>query len=185
MSAAKDHMLALLDGYHPGSAGEAGDVARVRALVRSTVDPWLRDLPLHLTASALIVHPDTERVLLRWHERMQGWLQVGGHGDPGETDPLAIALREAAEETGLPDLIAWPDDVLRHVVVVKVPASPREPAHEHADLRYTLATRLPEAARPENPGAPVRWLTLAQAAEATREDNLCETLRRVSALFSA
>ena len=37
------------------------------------------------------------------------WLQVGGHGDPGETDPLAIALREAREETGLTDLVPWPD----------------------------------------------------------------------------
>ena len=55
----------------------------------------------------MIVHPRLV-VLLRWHERQQAWLQVGGHGDPGEVDPFAIALREAEEETGLADLDVWP-----------------------------------------------------------------------------
>src|SRR5580692_3455984 len=35
------------------------------------------------------------------HVKHDLWLQVGGHADPGEADPLEIALREAAEETGL------------------------------------------------------------------------------------
>jgi 8-oxo-dGTP pyrophosphatase MutT (NUDIX family) len=120
-------------------------------------------------------------VLLRWHKRQQAWLQVGGHGDPGETDPLAIALREAREETGLADLTPWPDGSLRHVAIVPVTASvlTSEPAHEHADLRFVFATEKPEAVRPENPDAPLRWLTMSQAAELTAADNLRETLRRL------
>ena len=45
---------------------------------------------MHVTGSALIVAPASGRVLLRWHPRQQAWLQVGGHGDPGELDPLGI-----------------------------------------------------------------------------------------------
>jgi len=125
------------------------------------------------------VHPGSGRVLLRWHRRQQAWLQVGGHADPGESDPLAIALREAGEETGLSDLVPWPDAQIRHVVIVGVPASSREPAHEHADVRFVLATGTPDAARPESPGAPLRWLSPREAREATSEANLRETLSRV------
>src|SRR6266581_180040 len=128
-------LLGVLGSYRPEDAAEAADVARVRALAETAADPWLRSLPLHLTASALVVHPDSCRVLLRWHQRQQAWLQVGGHADPGESDPLAIALREAGEETGLADLTPWPDGQLRHLVIVGVPAAGAEPAHEHADLR--------------------------------------------------
>src|SRR3954453_11252004 len=126
----------LLAGHRPRTAEEAADLDLVRALVAADGDPWDRDrFPLHLTASALIVHPPTGRVLLRWHERQQAWLQVGGHGDPGEAQPLAVSLREGTEETGLTDLRPWPDAGLLHLVVVPVPARGDEPAHRHADLR--------------------------------------------------
>ena len=90
-----------LAGYQSQSEQEAHDLERILHSCRTEPDPWSRSTPLHLTASALIIHPDSGRVLLRWHERQQAWLQVGGHGDPGEDDPLAVALREGAEETGL------------------------------------------------------------------------------------
>jgi 8-oxo-dGTP pyrophosphatase MutT (NUDIX family) len=176
-------VLCMLLRYRPEGKAETADVERVRALAQTADDPWLRATPLHITASALIVHPPSGRVLLRWHQRQQAWLQVGGHGDPGESDPLAIALREAAEETGLTDLVPWPDGRLRHVAVVGVPEGNHEPAHEHADLRFLLATREPDAARPENPGAPLRWLSAEEAIQATAEANLRETLARARRLL--
>jgi 8-oxo-dGTP pyrophosphatase MutT (NUDIX family) len=177
-------LAALLERYHPHGETETTDVRRVRTLAAAVGDPWRRDLPLHVTASALIVHPPTGQVLLRWHQRQQAWLQVGGHGDPGESDPLAIALREAAEETGLTDLVAWPDGRLQQLVIVGVPAGKGEPAHEHADLRYFMATGTPEAARAENEEAPLRWLPLAEARKATSEANLLETMTRLERLLA-
>jgi 8-oxo-dGTP pyrophosphatase MutT (NUDIX family) len=167
-----------LDGYEPAGATEAADVERIQALLDSGRDPWSRDTPLHLTASALVVHPASGRVLLRWHQRQGRWLQVGGHGDPGEDDPLAIALREAREETGLADLEAWPDARLRHVVICDVAPGKGEPAHEHADLRYLMTTRTPEAIAPEAADAPLRWLTFGEARDLVGANNLRVTLDR-------
>jgi 8-oxo-dGTP pyrophosphatase MutT (NUDIX family) len=176
-------LITLLEHYRPEGDAEAADVRRVRTLLEAAGDPYRRDLPLHVTASALIAHPSTGRVLLRWHQRQQAWLQVGGHGDPGETDPLAIVAREAEEETGLTDLVPWPDAAIRQVVIVHVPPGKGEPAHEHADVRFFMATRNPEAARPENPDAPLRWLTLREAHDTTSEPNLREALTRMQPLL--
>jgi 8-oxo-dGTP pyrophosphatase MutT (NUDIX family) len=173
----------LLREYQPEGETETADVARVRELAERTPDPYPRSLPLHVTGSALVVHPDSGRVLLRWHQRQQAWLQVGGHGDPGEDDPLSIARREAGEETGLTDLVPWPDPRLRHVVIVSVPAAGADPAHEHADVRFFLATRTPGAIVPEQPGAPLRWLTFAEARELITEANLRETVNRAERLL--
>ncbi|GAA3816413.1 NUDIX hydrolase [Amycolatopsis tucumanensis] len=169
----------MLEAYTARNETENADVARIREVLATAADPFSRKIPLHVTGSAVIVHPESRRVLLRWHQRQQAWLQVGGHGDPGETDPLVIALREGREETGLTDLRPWPTADLLHAVVVPVPAKGAEPAHEHADLRYVLATGQPEAARPEKPDAPLKWLPLDEAIDAVSEDNLRETLRRV------
>jgi 8-oxo-dGTP pyrophosphatase MutT (NUDIX family) len=172
-----------LAGYRPHGETEDADAARMRDLAQTETDPWLRSTPLHFTVSALIVHPETGRVLLRWHMRQQRWLQVGGHGDPGESDPLAIALREAAEESGLQDLAPWPDAALRHVVVCQVAPGKGEPAHEHADLRYFLKTSQPEAVVPENAEAPLRWLSLEAARELVGDNNVQGTLDRLESLL--
>lgn len=180
-------LTGLLAEYRPADPAEERDVARVRALLTEGGDVWSRATPLHVTASALIVHPPSGRVLLRWHARQEAWLQVGGHGDPGETDPVAVALREGAEETGLADLKPWPDPAraaIVHVVVVPVNARGDEPAHEHADVRFVLATAAPEAARPEKPDAPLRWLTVDAALDLTTEPNLRETLARTGRLLT-
>jgi 8-oxo-dGTP pyrophosphatase MutT (NUDIX family) len=175
-------LLDILAGYRPRSDVEAADVERVRALA-SAGDPWRRSSPLHVTVSAIVVHPPTGRVLLRWHAREQAWLHVGGHADPGETDPLVIAIREGREETGLDDLAPWPDAAVAHVVVVPVTGTDREAAHEHADVRFVLATDRPARARPERPGAALRWMSIVDAQAMIREDNLRETLSRVDALL--
>jgi 8-oxo-dGTP pyrophosphatase MutT (NUDIX family) len=183
VSTSRQACLDLLARFRPRNPAEAADVARTRELLETAEDPWLRSIPLHVTASAMIVHPKSRRVLLRWHQRQRAWLQVGGHGDPGEIDPVQVALREGGEETGLGDLVPWPDASLVQVAIVPVNAKGDEPAHEHADLRFVLATAEPGAVLPEKPNAPLRWLTVAQAHEAT-EPNVREMLARVEGLLA-
>jgi 8-oxo-dGTP pyrophosphatase MutT (NUDIX family) len=176
----------VLDRYQPVSDREARDVERIRALAAAG-DPWIRTSQLHVTGSAVVVHPPTGRVLLRWHDRMRRWLHVGGHGGTGETSAFDIALREAREETSLPDLSPWRNHArprLVHVVIVPVPAGQGEPEHEHADLRYLLATARPEDARAETEAARLRWLPIVEARVAVGEDNLRVTFERVAKVLA-
>ncbi len=141
----------LLDRYRPQGDTETADIRRVRALAHTAADPYRRDLPLHLRGSALIVYPPTARVLLRWHQRQQPGFR-GGHGDPGEIDLLAIVRPgKLEEETGLPDPAPWPDAEVKQVVIVDVPPGKGEPAHQHADVRFFMATATPDAIRAGEP----------------------------------
>jgi 8-oxo-dGTP pyrophosphatase MutT (NUDIX family) len=173
-----------LDRYRPRDASEVADVARLRALLANN-DVYSRSTPVHVTGSALVVHPPTRTVLLRWHPRMQMWMQVGGHFDAGETLPRLVALREAREETGLTDLrsSAKTTDAPVQIVIVPVPAHGDEPAHEHADFRYVFVTDTPNAIVPESPDARLRWVDVAVAAAETREENLRVFLSRVSEML--
>jgi 8-oxo-dGTP pyrophosphatase MutT (NUDIX family) len=176
---------AWLESYEPAEE-ERRVLERVRELLSGEHDPYDRSLPLHLTGSAIVLDPPRRRVLLRWHERQGAWLHVGGHGDPGEDDPLAVALREAEEETGLADLVPLgPGGGLArpvHLAVVAVKARPPEPAHEHADVRYALVTATPERARAESASAPLRWVPL-EAALTQVDENLAATLRRANEML--
>ena len=187
MSASSSTQLlgTVLDGYAAQSDAEQQDLLRLRELARSAADPWTRASPLHVTGSAIVVHPPTRRVLLRWHDRMQAWLQVGGHADPGETDPFAIGLREAEEETGLRDLVPWPEKRILQVTVVPVPAGKGEPEHQHGDIRYGLATSQPDSVKAENDTAALMWLDIDDAIQKVGWDNLRVCLSRIATLLGA
>jgi 8-oxo-dGTP pyrophosphatase MutT (NUDIX family) len=157
----------------------------MRAVAASS-SPFDRTSRFHLTSSALIVDPDGDRVLLRWHGRLRRWMQVGGHGDPGEFAPYAIALREAIEESGLSDLSPYPTDEpeIVQVVVVDVPESADEESHRHGDIRYLMASAHPEAIRPESPDTPLRWCGIEEARGLVEEENLRQLLDRTEQVLN-
>lgn len=78
---------------------------------------WRSCLPEHVTASALVIAKDGERVLLHLHGKVGRWLQFGGHCEPGDTTLAGAAYREVLEECGLvTDLDETPVQLSRHQV---------------------------------------------------------------------
>jgi 8-oxo-dGTP pyrophosphatase MutT (NUDIX family) len=176
------HIGRVIDAYRPSGESEIAHLQRLRDALAHT-DARSRDAPLHVTGSALVVHPPSRTVLLRWHPRQKMWMQVGGHFDAGESDPWLVALREAREETGLTDLhapSAADAEQPVQIVIVPVPAWRGDPAHEHADFRYLLVTENPDETVAESSTAPLRWVDLAVAIDEASEENLRVFLTRVS-----
>ena len=60
--------------------------------------------PSHLTASGVVLDVSRQAVLLVLHRKLGLWLQPGGHLEDGDDSLADAALREAVEETGVPDL---------------------------------------------------------------------------------
>lgn len=92
-------------------------------------------LPDHLTASALIVDPARGQVLLGLHAKAKLWLQMGGHMEDGDVSVAAAAMREAEEESGIPDLRLYSETPLqldRH----GAPCSPD--ARYHLDVQFLV-----------------------------------------------
>jgi 8-oxo-dGTP pyrophosphatase MutT (NUDIX family) len=137
----------VLGGWSATSA--QADLARSRTLQLLAAGPAAvarAHRAGHVTASTLIVGRDG-RILLCLHGRMNMWMQVGGHCEPGDAALAAAALREATEESGIAGLELDPDpiDVDIHPVRCR-PADgrPATPTH-HYDVRFVAFA--PVAAR--------------------------------------
>ncbi len=91
-----------IQAYRPVDAQEACDKERMLTLLKIYGDRLLtRDqTTAHFTSSAFVVDASFERCLMVYHNIYDSWSWTGGHLD-GETDPVATAVREAWEETGI------------------------------------------------------------------------------------
>ncbi|MFQ8600104.1 MAG: NUDIX hydrolase [Oscillospiraceae bacterium] len=91
-----------ISSFAPCCEQERSDQRILLRLVKQYGDGLLtRENPcFHLVSSAFLVNAARDRMLLVRHNLYNAWGWTGGHAD-GQADLLAVALREAEEETGV------------------------------------------------------------------------------------
>ncbi|MCG8452715.1 MAG: NUDIX hydrolase [Spirochaetales bacterium] len=89
--------------------------------------------PGHFTASALVMTPKKDKVLLVEHKKLGFWVQPGGHAD-GSEDLDNAARREVEEETGVFQLSG--DGTILDLDIHAIPPRPGESGHDHYDVRF-------------------------------------------------
>ena len=126
-------LLERFTHHHALDAAELAAIDHLRRFVAVAPAPFARTtLPVHLTASAVVLDPARGLVLLHLHRRLGRWLQPGGHVEADER-PDDAAVRETLEETAV---------AVRHPsagpVVIHLDEHPGPDGHLHLDLRYLL-----------------------------------------------
>jgi ADP-ribose pyrophosphatase YjhB (NUDIX family) len=116
----------------------------------------------HVTASALVIDPSRERVLLTLHKKMRMWLQMGGHCEPVDETLARAALREGTEESGIAGL------TLLSGGPVRLDRHPT-PCAWHLDVQY--AAMAPEGAVEaiSDESLDLRWFPYAEVADVADE----------------
>lgn len=159
------------------SKEESAAVARTISLIESHPDCLLRScMPGHLTGSAWIVSPDRRRTLLTLHRKLGKWLQLGGHAD-GDPDLLAVALREAREESGLARL-AVVDGRLFDVDCHWIPERGPDAGHWHHDFRFMLEADPLEPLRVTGESRALSWVEVAGVTALNPEESMARMVRK-------
>lgn len=114
--------------------------------------------PGHATGSCFVVGTDGRAALI-FHKNLRLWVQPGGHADPGETDPRAVAAREASEELGVS--MEGVTVELFDLDVHRIAPRGDLPSHLHFDFR-SLAVIDPVELAPATDAAEARWLTRSE-----------------------
>ena len=151
---------ALLAAVRPHDAEEASFLERMRALCDVPGDPFARDhfVPGHFTASAFVLSPAEDAMLLIHHGKLHRWLQPGGHVEPDDASLLAAARREVEEEVGIMNATLVGEGAF-DIDIHDIPPLKGDPAHAHFDVRFLF--RAPSLAfRAASDARAARWVLL-------------------------
>ena len=125
-----------------------------------------------MTAAAWVVNPARDKVLMVYHRIYDSWSWTGGHAD-GETDLLAVALREVREATGAVHLRPVSTGIYSlESLTVDGHEKHGEYVSSHLHLNVTYLIEADErdtlrVCEAENSG--VRWFALDEALRASSE----------------
>lgn len=144
---------------------------------------FFRDhLPGHITASTWIIDSTRQFALLTHHAKLHRWLQPGGHAD-GQEDVLAVAQREAWEETRLTSLRPAANNIFDLDIHV-IPARADFPEHLHYDIRFLLVASMDEAFTVSEESKDLAWLSGSEIVQKTGSNRsilrMAEKVRQLS-----
>ena len=137
----KEKLIQKIQEFQPCNEQEATDKAALLRLLAEDTDISCRsNLIAHLTASAWVVNPERNKVLMAYHNLYNSWAWLGGHAD-GNYDLAAVAEKEAREESGLEEVRLVSDDILS-LEVLTVDGHEKKgkyvPSHLHLNCTYLL-----------------------------------------------
>ena len=171
-------LLDLLRSHCPADANEQAMTEATIDFVEEQPNCFERSLLMgHITGSAWIVSPDHEQTLLIHHRKLDRWLQPGGHAD-GDPDVVAVALREAQEETGLTSLRVLNPSIF-DVDIHPIPARNDVPQHLHYDIRFLLEADPKEPFGESDEIKNIRWFLAKELIKHINDASIFRMLSKI------
>lgn len=179
-----DNLKSLLATYE--TEGEKGNYDRLqmlRLLENKGIKAFYREnIENHFTASAWIVHPQQEEVLLLHHKKLNKWLQAGGHAD-GEVNLEKVARKEAEEETGLKNL-QLVSTAIFDIDIHTIPTHKGIPQHDHYDVRFAYFCENKEYTKINSESNHFQWINYKEVETVTQETSILRMVEKTKKIIN-
>lgn len=176
----REFILNLLEEYSAFDDTEHQMHQNLISFVRKHENCFDRSLSTgHITGSAWLVDKNFGHVFFTHHKKLNRWFQPGGHSD-GDSNTLAVALREASEESGIEDVFIQPvSNEIFDIDVHLIPANKKEAEHFHYDIRFLLETDMNHPLRISEESNKIAWIAMNDVANYTQEESINRMIQKM------
>ncbi|MDL2215655.1 NUDIX hydrolase [Ruminococcaceae bacterium OttesenSCG-928-N02] len=176
--------IKAIEGFAPTCEQERMEKAVMLKFARENRDTVLfrENQIAHMTGSSMIFNTARTKVLMAHHNIYNSWAWTGGHAD-GEADLLALALREAQEETGVKGVKVLCNEVAS-LDILAVPAHFKRgayvPPHLHLSLAYLFqADENEETHLKADENSAVAWLPIESLEQHVTEEEMLPVYKKL------
>ncbi len=175
----RNQLLNLLEKHHALDETEATFLTAIKAFVERNSDCFERSLLIgHVTGSAWIIDLSHTYTLLTHHRKLDKWFQTGGHCD-GDSDVLAVALKEAEEESGLSDFQIVSPNIF-DIDIHEIPERKGIPTHLHYDVRFLLETDMAKPLAISSESNDLVWVKLSEVSKLNDSESIMRMVRKTT-----
>lgn len=173
-----------LEAYKPYNEQETRDKELILQCHEAFDEILTREnVVAHLTGSGFILNKTRDKALMIYHNIYEAWSWTGGHAD-GEEDLLAVAIKEAKEETGVENIVPITEDVISLdslTVKAHIKKGKFVSSHLHLSFAYLLeADEEDELIIKPDENSGVRWMTFEEVIKhAAKEPQIQEVYAKI------
>ena len=174
-------MIREIERFVPLCEQERQDKEIMLHFLRTNPDAYERSNSMaHMTASSWVISPDGRHVVMVYHNIYGSWSWTGGHAD-GDSDLLAVAIREVQEETGLRHLQPVGEGIIS-LECLTVEGHEKKgqyvSSHIHHNVTYLLRAGDEDLQEKPDENSGVAWFTPEEALAASTEPWMVERVYR-------
>lgn len=150
-------LIEMLKSYFPKDQEELKFKSEIINFINLNSKCFERSLDIgHITASSWLLNKGHTKALLLHHNKLNRWLQLGGHCD-GNPDVLAVSIKEAQEESGILGIAPISNNIF-DIDIHLIPETAKEKSHYHYDIRFLLNVTSDEEIIKNNESKELRWI---------------------------
>lgn len=153
----RKYLIKLLENYYPINQEEIDYKSRMLTFIKKNEKCFERTLEEgHFTASAWLLNKSGTHTLLMHHTKLDIWVQLGGHCD-GDSNVLAVAIKEASEESGILAIKPVHENIF-DIDIHLIPENKNQKFHYHYDVRFLLQVENHDEIQSNRESKELRWI---------------------------
>lgn len=173
----RKNLLSLLEKHQAFDENEKEMTQRMIEFVKKNEDCFKRELlEGHITGSSWIIDIRNGKTLLTHHNKLNKWLQLGGHAD-GDCDILEVALKEAKEESGLIEVKPIAGRIF-DIDIHTIPEHNGVPEHFHYDVRFLFEADSEAELTITSESKDLRWVEMALLPMMLKDESLVRMFKK-------
>lgn len=154
---------------------------RIKELLVFIQDKNRLEIPFqrgHLTGSAWLINKNRDKILLTHHNKLNRWLQLGGHLESGE-HAIEAAYRECLEESGIKNIKIL-DEKIFDIDIHMIPKYKNEEEHYHYDIRFIFEADSNEKLLISSESKDLKWIDLKKIAQYNNDESIVRMIEKTN-----